>query len=187
MQVTAALAPPLPFQTVIWNSYVVDQYITITSAFYSTQLRPHQWHPTHATILEVLVVSGMRDALLAASTVAKSSNILIQADEFIIIRKTPRPRRDRKRALDKLKNGVYDMQVPAATNAQQNTSNVDSNMLQFTSTLHDNFYHAPATTLHRIAKHYPETRPSSMHSKHFFMTAIKDVHTANKLEHHSPQ
>jgi hypothetical protein len=62
-----------------------------------------------ATTLEVLVVPGIRDTLLAASQVAKSSDILIQHDEVFIIPKDPRPHRNSIRALDTLRNGVYEM------------------------------------------------------------------------------
>jgi hypothetical protein len=69
------------------------------------------------TTLEVLVGPGIRDTLLAASQVAKSPDILIQQDDVFIIPKAPRPHRDSERALGTLRNGVYEMQVPAANRA----------------------------------------------------------------------
>jgi hypothetical protein len=73
--------------------------------------------PTFSTTTtrEVPVVPDVRDTLLAASQVAKSSDILIQRGEVFIIRKAPRPHRDSIRALGTLHNGVYDLQVPAPT------------------------------------------------------------------------
>jgi hypothetical protein len=102
-------------------------------------------------------VPGIRDTLLAASQVAKSSDILIRQDEVFTIPKAPRPHRDSIRALGTVRNGVYEIQVPAANHAQEKTSNVQANMTRITSTLHDTFNHAPAMTLHRIAKHYATT------------------------------
>jgi hypothetical protein len=140
-----------------------------------------------ATTLEVLVVPGIRDTLLAASHVAKSSDILIQQDEVCIIPKASRPDRDSIRTLGKLRNGVYEMQVPAASHAQEKTRNVHANMTQITSTLHDTFNHAPAITLRRIAKHYPTTTAKLNALQAPPMTTLQAAHTANKHEHHYPQ
>jgi hypothetical protein len=67
------------------------------------------------TTLDVLVVPGIRDTLLAASQVAKTSDILIQQDEVFIVPKSPRPLSEDIRARGMLRNGVYEMHVPVTT------------------------------------------------------------------------
>jgi hypothetical protein len=68
--------------------------------------------PTPAT-LDVLVVPGIRDTLLAASQVAKTSEILIQQDEVLIVPKSPRPLRKDIRALGLLRNGCRKCTCPS--------------------------------------------------------------------------
>jgi hypothetical protein len=87
------------------------------------------------TTLDVLVVPGIRDTLLAASQVAKTSDILIQQDEVGIVSKSPRPLRKDIPAIGMLRNGVYEMHVPVTTYRQSVTRNVHANMTHIT-TLH---------------------------------------------------
>jgi hypothetical protein len=109
------------------------------------------------TTLDVLVVPGIRDTLLAASQVAKTSDILIQQDEVFIEAKSPRPLRKDIRAIGLLRNGMYENHMPVTTNRQPVTRNVHANMTHITSTLHNTFNHAPATTLRRLVQHYRGT------------------------------
>jgi hypothetical protein len=105
------------------------------------------------TTLDVLAVPGIRDTLLAASQVAKASDILIQQDEVFIIPKSPLPFRKDIRAICMLRNGVYEMHVPVTTHRQPVTRNVHANLTHITSTLHNTFNYAPATTLRRLVQH----------------------------------
>jgi hypothetical protein len=65
------------------------------------------------TTLDVLVVPGIRDTLLAASQVAKPSDILIQQDEVFIVPMSHRPLRKDIRAIGMLRNGAYEMHGPS--------------------------------------------------------------------------
>jgi hypothetical protein len=56
-----------------------------------------------------------------------------------------------------LRNGVYEMHVPVTTHRQPVTRNVNASMTRITSTLHNTFNHAPATTLCRLFQHYRGT------------------------------
>jgi hypothetical protein len=109
------------------------------------------------TTLDVLVVPGIRDTLLAESQVAKTSDILIQQDEVFIVPKSPRPMRKDIRAISMLRDGVYEMHVLVTTHRQPVTRKVHANMTHITSTLHNHLqsrtHHNPAPSCPTLPRH----------------------------------
>jgi hypothetical protein len=112
--------------------------------------------PRPAT-LDVLVVPGIRETLLAASQVTKSSDILIQENNIYIIPQGPQPLPGRILAHGLLRNGVYEMATDTTGTARQLTTSTSANIAKVTTALHKTFNHAPAAALRRIARHYPDT------------------------------
>jgi hypothetical protein len=101
-----------------------------------------------STTLDVLVVPGMQDTLLAASQVTKSSDILIQKDKVFIIPHGQQPSPDRIRARGHLRYGVYEIVTAAADTVRHWTTSARANIAKLPSC------RSSATPNQTIPRHY---------------------------------